>query len=100
MPWTEHIFGPNVHNTTEVPQSMKYVTALYWSFMTMTTVGYGDVHARTRLEKTVSIVAMLIGGFVFGLMIGSLSDISRRSNPAGKEKKKRVGFSLFFCDFQ
>lgn len=46
----------------------------------------------TQLEKTVSIVAMLIGGFVFGLVIGSLSDISRRSNPAGKEKKKHMGW--------
>ena len=91
-PWTERVFGPDVHNSTRVLQSTKYVTALYWSFMTMTTVGYGDIHARTILEKGVSIVAMLAGGFVFGLMIGSLSDISRRANPAGKESKKRVGW--------
>lgn len=91
-PWTEHVFGPDVHNSTHIHQSSKYVTALYWSFMTMTTVGYGDIHARTMLEKSVSIVAMLVGGFVFGLMIGSLSDISRRANPAQKEAKKRIGW--------
>ena len=92
LPWTEHVFGPDMHNSTGAGQSRKYVTALYWSFMTMTTVGYGDVHARTTLEKIVSITAMLVGGFVFGLVIGSLSDISRRANPAGKESKKRIGW--------
>lgn len=91
-PWTERVFGPDVQNSTRVLQSTKYVTALYWSFMTMTTVGYGDVHARTMLEKIVSIVSMLIGGFVFGLVIGSLSDVSRRANPAGKMAKKQVGW--------
>lgn len=68
------------------------VTSLYWSFMTMTTVGYGDISAQTPNEKWVAICSMLAGGFVFGLVIGGLSDLSRRSNPGQKEVNKRIGW--------
>ena len=68
------------------------VTSLYWSFMTMTTVGYGDISAQTPNEKWVAVFSMLAGGFVFGLVIGALSDLSRRSNPGQKEVNKRIGW--------
>jgi hypothetical protein len=38
-----------------------YLASLYWAFTTMSTVGYGDITAKTDLEKTLSIVLMLFG---------------------------------------
>lgn len=46
---------------------MGLLTSLYWSFVTMTTVGYGDVVPVTLLGKAVSVVWMF-----FGLMVASV----------------------------
>ncbi|KAE9026702.1 hypothetical protein PR003_g5190 [Phytophthora rubi] len=43
----------------------KYVTSFYWAIMTMTTVGYGDVHPTTTHERIFAIVAMIIGAWIF-----------------------------------
>lgn len=39
-----------------------YVTALYFTLTSMTTVGFGNVAANTNSEKVFAVVAMLIGG--------------------------------------
>jgi uncharacterized membrane protein (UPF0182 family) len=49
-----------------VPLLQKYVSSFYWAYSTVTTVGYGDVHAQTVLERLFCVVAMVIGGFIFG----------------------------------
>lgn len=45
--WVERSFGgiDGVSNTD------RYITSLYWSFMTLTTVGFGDIHPVTFSEK-------------------------------------------------
>jgi hypothetical protein len=45
-----------------VPYSEAYVTALYYSCTSLTTVGFGNVSANTTWEKIFSVVIMLIGG--------------------------------------
>jgi hypothetical protein len=102
LPWTQVLWPEVWHNATDprnADKMTRYVTSVYWSMMTITTVGYGDVHARTLLEKGVSIICMIVGGFIFGLIIGALSDLSRRSNPAQKETNKKIGWlSAYMAD--
>jgi len=45
-----------------VPHSEAYITALYYSCTSLTTVGFGNVSANTTSEKIFSVVIMLIGG--------------------------------------
>jgi len=45
-----------------VPHSEAYITALYYSCTSLTTVGFGNVSANTTWEKIFSVVIMLIGG--------------------------------------
>lgn len=40
----------------------KYVTALYFTFSSLTSVGFGNVSPNTNSEKIFSICVMLIGG--------------------------------------
>jgi len=49
-------------NVTSVSNADKYVTALYFTCTSLTSVGFGNVSANTLPEKVFSIIMMLIGG--------------------------------------
>eukprot|EP01052_Picozoa_sp_SAG31_P037469 SAG31_NODE_4843_length_2910_cov_2.040911_4_plen_152_part_00 len=56
----------------------------------MTTVGYGDIHPETEVEVWFAVLAMIMGGAVFGLIVGFLSDMSRRSNINDTAKQETI----------
>lgn len=45
-----------------ISHSESYVTALYFTCSSLTSVGFGNVSANTLPEKIFSIITMLIGG--------------------------------------
>jgi hypothetical protein len=95
-PWVERYFGGQANGTD---YTTRYATSLYWSLMTMTTVGYGDLHAETTNEKIVSLFAMSTGGFIFGLVVGSLGNLSSQSDPGKRVQGKRIGMlSAYLSD--
>jgi voltage-gated potassium channel len=49
------------------PKINIFIDALWWSFSTATTVGYGDITPITTLGKSVGIILMLIGVAIFGI---------------------------------
>jgi len=49
-----------------------YVLALYWSTMTVTTIGYGDVSPENDAERAVAIALMFVGGAVYAYTVGSI----------------------------
>ena len=59
----------------EVSLWTRYLTSFYWSITTLTTVGYGDISAVTNEEKVMSVFAELLGGMIFGMLVGTLSSI-------------------------
>ena len=50
----------------------QYIISLYFSIMTLTTVGYGDVGAQNIAEYAVLAVVMLLGGFMWAFIIGAV----------------------------
>jgi hypothetical protein len=52
-----------------------YLTAVYFTVTTITTVGYGDIDVSTKLEKWFCIVLMSMGVIAFSLASGVLTSI-------------------------
>uniref|UniRef100_A0A8C6TG73 Potassium voltage-gated channel, subfamily H (eag-related), member 6a n=1 Tax=Neogobius melanostomus TaxID=47308 RepID=A0A8C6TG73_9GOBI len=56
----------------------KYVTALYFTFSSLTSVGFGNVSPNTNPEKVFSICVMLIGSLMYASIFGNVSAIIQR----------------------
>ncbi|XP_070399951.1 voltage-gated inwardly rectifying potassium channel KCNH2-like [Nothobranchius furzeri] len=56
----------------------KYVTALYFTFSSLTSVGFGNVSPNTNSEKIFSICIMLIGSLMYASIFGNVSAIIQR----------------------
>ena len=96
----------------DAPLSTKYITSLYWAFVTVrprlalvlaraprrvcinlslglrctqvTTVGYGDIVPRTDGERIYVIVCTFIGNLAFAYMIGKMTAMAARVDAAGQ----------------
>ena len=52
--------------------TLQYVTSLYWAVTTLTTVGYGDIHAISTGEKMFSLLTIIIGSVLYATVFGEL----------------------------
>lgn len=59
-----------------------YIVALYWSVMTMSTIGYGDVVPKTQYERVYEIFGMMLGASVYAYMVGAICSIVASMNAA------------------
>ena len=57
-----------------------YWTSFYYSITTITTVGYGDLHAVSVLERGLSIIIEIMGVIAFSFATGSLSSIMQNQD--------------------
>ncbi|KAL9246243.1 hypothetical protein vseg_019805 [Gypsophila vaccaria] len=54
---------------------VRYISAIYWSITTMTTVGYGDVHAVNTIEMVFIIFYMLFNLSLTSYLIGNMTNL-------------------------
>jgi hypothetical protein len=52
-----------------------YLTALYFTFTTISTVGYGDISGGCFTEKVICIAYLLIGVGIYSFIAGSITSI-------------------------
>lgn len=70
--------------------SSRYLTSLYWSVTTWTTVGYGDVLPGTNGEKIYACLAQIFGGVMFGILVARTSEIVSRGSIADAKLRERM----------
>ncbi|MFC2101045.1 cyclic nucleotide-binding domain-containing protein [Bacteroidota bacterium] len=68
--------GPNVSIISS------YINGLYWTITTITTVGYGDILPQNNLQKLYSMLVMIMGFGVFGLLVGTIAGTILKKDPA------------------
>ncbi|KAF7842733.1 potassium channel AKT2/3 isoform X1 [Senna tora] len=60
---------------TETSLWKRYISAMYWSITTMTTVGYGDLHAVNSMEMIFTIFYMLFNLGFTAYLIGNMTNL-------------------------
>ncbi|XP_070387808.1 voltage-gated inwardly rectifying potassium channel KCNH6 isoform X1 [Dermacentor albipictus] len=81
--WLDHLANAThqfyINETQGGPSiKSKYVTALYFTFSSLTSVGFGNVSPNTNMEKIFSILVMLIGSLMYASIFGNVSAIIQR----------------------
>ena len=55
--------------------SAQYISAVYWAFSTLTTVGYGDITGKTPMTQLFSVFVMALGVTWYAFIVSSMSSI-------------------------
>lgn len=55
-----------------------YYTSLYMSFTLMTSVGFGDIHPVTLLERQIAIVLLIVGSVAYASVFGMVFEIVKK----------------------
>ncbi|XP_033101746.1 potassium voltage-gated channel subfamily H member 8-like isoform X2 [Anneissia japonica] len=63
---------------TNLTLQSQYVTALYYTLSSMTSVGFGNVSANTDAEKIFTIIVMLIGALSHAAVFGNVTALIQR----------------------
>lgn len=54
-------------------ENLSFGDALWWSIVTTTTVGYGDISPKTALGKIIAVILMIIGIGFLGMLTGTIA---------------------------
>ena len=82
------------------PRFAQYVTCVYWSITTMTTIGYGDVVPSNRDERLFTVCAELAGSCVFLYGLTQVTQLIANFNVADVEFQRLMDQANEYFEFR
>lgn len=64
-----------------------YVISLYWTWSTLTTLGYGDITAGTNAERVCTMLCMLLGVSFYSFITASMSSFLERMDATSQRRR-------------
>lgn len=74
-----------IDNQDIIGNKNHYIVSFYWAISTICTVGFGDIHSVTIVEKWFNIIWIIIGVGFYSYIIGTLSSLMNN-----QESKKSI----------
>lgn len=75
----------------------QYLAAFEWVFQTLTTVGFGDIAAKSLIERIFAIMWMIIGVGFYSYAIGNVGTILSNMDRRLSELKDKMNIFNDFC---
>lgn len=73
-----------------ISEKVSFPTALWWSIVTSTTVGYGDISPTTLIGKLAAIINMLIGIGLIGMLTSSITNLFTKDDDELEKEIKEL----------
>jgi hypothetical protein len=67
-----------------------YVMGAYWAVTTLTTVGYGDISPVGEAARLYTMLVMMVGVIIYGLIIGNISNVMQQEKAHKTEQREKV----------
>lgn len=77
-----------------------YVSSLYWTVETLTTVGYGEIVPGTNAQYIYAMFVMLMGVAFYGFIIGNIASILSKRDPAKEQYFRNLERLTAFVKFR
>ena len=72
------------------------ITTSYFAFTTLTTVGFGDLHARSDFERLSMAFIFISGVLIFSIIMSNFSEILRKVEELNSDLEKGDDLTRFF----
>jgi hypothetical protein len=82
-----------MHEKIDIDELLSYV---YFSFTTLSSVGFGDYHPISTSEKVFMIFILYSGNFLFGLVIGNFNEIMNSARKIVESFEEQDSLQVFF----
>ena len=67
-----------------------YNISLYWAVTTLTTIGYGDITPSTNFGRIYTMLVMILGVGVYGIVIGNISRMLAMADRHKEQSKEKL----------
>ena len=74
--WINTEWPEAVGNSSAITFGERYLTSMYWSITTLSTVGFGDISPQTQMERVFCLFAEIFGCLMFATIIGTVSSVA------------------------
>ena len=71
---------------TEIGAKQQFTDLLYYSFVTLSTLGYGDINPVTPIARTLAYIEALFGQFYIAILVASFVGMHITSSQKNSEK--------------
>ncbi len=83
----------------KLSEGLSFIDAIYFSIVTITTVGYGDIHPLTPLGKFLAVLLIVVGGVTFLAVVANGTEIlmNKRERQL-RMRKLQIVIGVFYSE--